>query len=125
MKPISVLVVDDEAEFIDSLGKLLRRRGFEVEVAADGAKAVELALGKPFDVALLDVKMPGLDGFQTLSEIKRVSPRTKVVLLTGHLSEADEQDGLESGAFAYLLKPHPISELVAVIESAANGGAPR
>jgi DNA-binding response OmpR family regulator len=123
MKAISVLVVDDEAEFIDSLGKLLRRRGFQVEVAADGAEAVGLALRKPFDVALLDVKMPGLDGFQTLSEIKRVSPHTQVVLLTGHLSEADEQDGLESGAFAYLLKPHPISELVAVIESAASGGA--
>jgi len=123
MNPISVLVVDDEAEFIDSLGKILRRRGFEVEVAADGAQAVDCALTKPFDVALLDVKMPGMDGFQTLAEIKRVSPRTQVVLLTGHLSEADEQDGLESGAFAYLLKPHPISDLVAVIESAATGGA--
>jgi DNA-binding response OmpR family regulator len=124
MKPISVLVVDDEAEFIDSLAKLLRRRGFEVEVAADGGGAVRLVRGKPFDVAILDVKMPGLDGFQTLSEIKRISPRTQVVLLTGHLSEADEQDGLESGAFAYLLKPHPISELVAVIESAASGCSP-
>jgi two-component system, OmpR family, response regulator len=123
MSPISVLVVDDETEFIDSLAKLLRRRGFEVEVAPDGAQAVERARARAFDVALLDVKMPGMDGFQTLAELKRISPSTKVVLLTGHLSEADEQDGLESGAFAYLLKPHPIADLVAVIESAAGGGA--
>ncbi len=120
MNPISVLVVDDEAEFIDTLGKLLRRRGFEVAVAADGAQAVGRVSAQPFDVALLDVKMPGMDGFQTLAEIKRVSPDTQVVLLTGHLSEADEQDGLESGAFAYLLKPHPVSDLVSVIESAAR-----
>jgi CheY-like chemotaxis protein len=122
MNPISVLIVDDEAEFIDSLAKLLRRRGYDVEVATDGAHAVGQAQAKAFDVALLDVKMPGMDGFQALAEIKRISPRTQIVLLTGHLSEADEQDGLESGAFAYLLKPHPISDLVAVIESAA--GAP-
>jgi CheY-like chemotaxis protein len=123
MRPISVLVVDDESEFIDSLAKLLRRRGFEVEVASDGAHAVERVLAKPIEVALLDVKMPGMDGFQTLAEIKRVSPRTQVVLLTGHLSEAEEQDGLASGAYAYLLKPHPIPDLVAVLESAAGGGA--
>lgn len=123
MNPISVLVVDDESEFVDSLAKLLRRRGFEVEVAPDGTEAVGRARARAFDVALLDVKMPGMDGFQTLAKIKRISPGTQVVLLTGHLSEADQKDGLESGAFAYLLKPHPITDLVAVIESAAGGGA--
>jgi CheY-like chemotaxis protein len=114
----SLLLIDDEAEFVDSLAKLLRRRGFDVEVAGDGASAVELVRARPFDVALLDVKMPGMDGFQALEQIKRLSPCTQVVLLTGHLSPAEEEGGLKAGAYAYLLKPHPIPELVKVVEDA-------
>jgi DNA-binding response OmpR family regulator len=121
MKTISVLLVDDEIEFVEGLAKVLCRRGLDVETATEGVHALDLVREKRPDVVVLDLKMPGMNGLQVLSEIRRISPLTRVVLLTGHLSEADEKKGLESGAFAYLLKPQPISDLVAVIDSAAAG----
>ncbi len=120
MSAIRVLLVDDEVEFATGLSKLLRRRGFEVEVASNAATGLALATRDRFDVALLDVKMPGMDGIQLLTEIKRVAPSIQVILMTGHLSVADEKDGMKTGAFAYLLKPHPLPELVEMIRTAAG-----
>jgi DNA-binding response OmpR family regulator len=122
MSPIKVLLVDDEVEFAAGLSKVLRRRGFQVEVAADSATGLAMATRDRFDVALLDVKMPGMDGIQLLSEIKRMAPQTQVILMTGHLSMTEETDGLKTGAFAYLLKPHPIPELVEMIRKAVGQG---
>ena len=120
MSAIRVLLVDDEVEFTTGLSKVLRRRGFEVEVAADAAAGLALATRGCFDVALLDVKMPGMDGIQLLTEMKRVAPSIQVILMTGHLSVADETDGMKTGAVAYLLKPHPLPELVDMIQKAAG-----
>ena len=120
MNPIKVLLVDDEEEFTAGLSKVLRRRGFEVEVAGDAATALSLTSGRTFDVALLDVKMPGMDGIQLMGELHRRSPSLPIILMTGHLSVGDEQEEPGRGAFAYLLKPHPIPELIAVIQRAAQ-----
>lgn len=117
-----VLLVDDEVDFTASLGKILRRRGFEVETAADGLIALERIGQQPFDVIVLDVKMPGMDGIQVLTEIRRLAIETRVILLTGHLSITDEEDGLKGGAYAYLFKPIPILKLVGLIESASAEG---
>lgn len=122
MSAPSILLVDDEVEFTAFLAKLLRRRGFDVEVASSGEAALELARNKPFDAALLDVKMAGMDGLQVLAELRRVSPRTRVIMLTGHLSPTEEQSGLATGAFAYLLKPHPVDALIQHIAAAARSG---
>jgi DNA-binding NtrC family response regulator len=113
-----ILLVDDEVDFSASLGKVLRRRGFEVETAADGLIALERIAQQSFDVIVLDVKMPGMDGIQVLTEIRKLAIKAKVILLTGHLSITDEEDGLKGGAFAYLFKPIPILKLVDLVESA-------
>jgi DNA-binding response OmpR family regulator len=118
---LSILLVDDEVEFTTFLAKLLRKRGFAVTVANDGAGALAHIAAEAFDAVLLDVKMPGLDGIATLSSIKVTAPHLPVILLTGHLSATEERDGLRSGAVAYLLKPHPIDDLVARLEAAARG----
>ncbi|MBI5491139.1 MAG: response regulator [Deltaproteobacteria bacterium] len=119
MTGLCVLLVDDEREFTTALTKVLRRRGFEVTVAEGGEAALERIAERSFDAVVLDVKMPGRDGLDVLSEIKQRSPATEVILLTGHRSVVDERDGLRTGAAAYLLKPHPIPDLVARIEAAA------
>lgn len=117
--PIHVLLVDDEAEFAVSVAKVLRRRGLEVTVAPDGDAALAAVIRTAFDAILLDVKLPGRDGLEVLGEMKRLTPETQIILLTGHLSVTEEQDGLRCGAFAYLLKPHPLPALVDRITAAA------
>jgi DNA-binding response OmpR family regulator len=117
-----VLLVDDEVDFTASLGKVLRRRGFEVERANDGLIALEQITHQSFDVIVLDVKMPGMDGIQVLTEIRKLAITARVILLTGHLSITDEEDGLKGGAYAYLFKPIPILKLVDLIESASLAG---
>jgi DNA-binding NtrC family response regulator len=114
-----VLLVDDEVAFTASLGKVLSRRGFEVETASDGLTALARIVKESFDIIVLDVKMPGMDGIQVLAEIKRLALDLRVILLTGHLSLTEEETGLQEGAFAYLFKPVPIQKLVSVIASAA------
>lgn len=118
MKGIKVLLVDDEVDFTASLRKVLSRRGFDVEVASDGLSALARVVQGYFDVVVLDVKMPGMNGLHVLSEIKRLSLPTRVILLTGHSSLTEEENTLKSGAFAYLLKPYPILKLVEMIEVA-------
>ena len=122
MSALRVLLVDDEREFTSALAKVLRRRRFEVTVAEDGATALRHVDGPAFDAVVLDVKMPGRDGLEVLSEIKLRAPSTEVILLTGHRSAVDERECLLTGAAAYLLKPHPIPDLVARIEAAAARG---
>lgn len=119
MSQIRVLLVDDEVNFTASMEKVLRRRGFVVKIASDGFAALPLIAKEHFDVVVLDIKMPGMDGTQVLSEIKRFSPDIPVILLTGHYSLSEKDDTLEGGAYAYLLKPYPILKLVDVIVAAA------
>lgn len=121
MKGKRVLLVDDEVDFTSSLGKVLSRRGFEVASVFDGLTALTRIAQEPFDVIVLDVKMPGMDGIQVLAEIRRLALDTRVILLTGHLSLMDEETGLKGGAYAYLFKPFPVMKLVGLIESAAAG----
>lgn len=120
MEPVSVLIVDDEMEFASGLAKVLGRRGFQVDVALSGQEALELMAAKSFQVALLDVKMPGQDGLALLRLFQEMAPGMPVILMTGHISPEEERSGKAVGAFAYLLKPHPIPELVELIRKAAQ-----
>jgi DNA-binding response OmpR family regulator len=122
VKGKKVLLVDDEVEFTHSLNKVLSRRGFSVQEASDGLTALSRIAQEPFDVIVLDVKMPGMDGIHVLSEIRRMALEARVILLTGHLSLTDEEKGIKEGAFAYLFKPFPILKLVSEIEAAATAG---
>jgi DNA-binding NtrC family response regulator len=122
MSAIKVLLVDDEVGFTASLKRVLSSRGFDVKEASDGFSALSLIANEHFDIVVLDVKMPGMDGTQVLAEISRSSPDIRVVLLTGHYSSSEEEKTLKKGAYAYLLKPYPILGLVEILVAAAQNG---
>lgn len=113
-----VLIVDDEEDFVVTLEKRLRKRNLEVGTGLDGPQALELIKGKDFDVVVLDVKMPGMDGLEILGQIKQMKPLIEVIMLTGHASIESGIEGMKLGAFDYLMKPINIDELMAKMRSA-------
>jgi DNA-binding NtrC family response regulator len=120
MSDIKVLLVDDEVGFTAGLRRVLSSRGFDVKEARDGLTALSLIAGEHFDIVVLDIKMPGMDGIHVLSEISRFSPDIRVILLTGHYSSSEEENTLKKGAYAYLIKPYPILGLVDILVAAAR-----
>ena len=114
---IKVLMVDDEAQFRSTTKKILTRRGFETILAENGEEAIKKLRENP-DVVILDVKMPGMDGHETLNEIKKLHPQLPVIMLTGHGSMPSAQEALISGAFDYLSKPCDIDLLANKITDA-------
>lgn len=119
---IKVLFVDDEVEFALVVSKRLRRLGYDVSTANNGAEALRLARTIEFDVAVLDLKMAGMDGLEVLRTLRVLLPQIKVVMLTGHGSNQIAQQCLEEGAFSYLNKPCEFANLVANIQKAAAAG---
>jgi DNA-binding NtrC family response regulator len=114
-----VLVVDDEVDFLETLVNRLKKRKFEAEGVPSGEAALELLKGKPFDVVVLDMKMPGgLDGIETFRELRKIQPHAEVILLTGHASVETGIEGMKLGAFDYLLKPVKFEELLAKLAAA-------
>lgn len=107
-----VLVVDDEADFLTTLVNRLRKRNLEVSGVESGEKALGLLDKEPFDVVILDVKMPGMDGVEVLREMKRKWPLLEVIMLTGHVSVEAGIEGMKLGAFDYIMKPMDIDDLV-------------
>jgi DNA-binding NtrC family response regulator len=118
MRIVKLLLVDDEARFVETLSKRLTARGFEVEGAFGGLQALEMLDARPFDVVLLDVWMPGMDGLEVLKTIRRLHPTVKVVLVSGNASINAAVEGIRLGATTYLLKPVDIDELMAKVEEA-------
>lgn len=118
MTLFNVLIVDDEQEFRDMTIKRLNRRDLNCEGAENGEQALELIKKGDFDVVLLDVKMPGMGGVETLREIKRKKPLIEVVMLTGHASVESGIDGMKLGAFDYLMKPMELEPLLEKLKDA-------
>ena len=116
-----VLMVDDEEQFRATTKKLLSRRGFETILAGSGEEAIEKLKEDP-DAVILDIKMPGMDGHQTLKEIKKRSPDLPVIMLTGHGAMPSAREALVEGAFDYLSKPCDIDILSSKIEEACRHG---
>ena len=112
MEGIRVLLVDDEDDFRETLVKRLNRRNLDVSGAESGGKALQLIDQYGYDVIILDVKMPGMDGIETLREIKKRKPFIEVIMLTGHASVESGIEGMRLGAFDYLMKPCDINNLV-------------
>lgn len=115
---IKVLVVDDEDAFRDALARRLDRRGLDLRTATSGSQALEILAAESVDVVVLDIKMPAMDGLEVLSRIKDAHPLTEVILLSGHADLQTSLNGLELGAFDYLLKPVPFEELCDKIHDA-------
>jgi DNA-binding NtrC family response regulator len=113
-----ILLVDDEERFRNNLRKMLAAEGFEVAAAGSGAAALEELALQPYDVILLDMRMPGMDGLATLAAIKERHPDPEVIVLTGHASVDAAREIIRLGAVEFLLKPCPLEEVIAKIETA-------
>jgi DNA-binding NtrC family response regulator len=118
----SVLVVDDEVQFVETLVKRLVKRGVKVKSANSGQEALDTLAGSGAtrtDVVILDVKMPGMDGLETLAVIKEEHPLVEVIMLTGHATVESAIEGMKHGAYDYLMKPCDLDLLMAKLNEAA------
>lgn len=120
MDTLRVLIVDDEDDFRETVVKRLNARKIIAEGAASGVKALQVLEDKDFDVIVLDVKMPDMDGIETLRHIKKLKPEIEVIMLTGHASVEFGLKGMQLGAFDYVMKPAPLNELLDTIGQAFN-----
>jgi DNA-binding NtrC family response regulator len=115
---IKLLLVDDEKDFIESLAERLQLRDFDVSTALNGDDAFNLIREKEFDVIVLDVKMPGKSGIDTLKEIKNINQLSQVIMLTGHATVESAIQGMKLGAYDYIMKPTITEELINLINKA-------
>ncbi len=120
MKEFRVLVVDDEDDFREIFIKRLKKRELNVTGAESGEKALQILDKQLFDVVILDVKMPGMDGVETLKEMKRMRPLMEVIMLTGHSTVESAIDGMKLGAFDYIMKPADLDELLEKMSQACE-----
>ncbi len=116
-----VLLVDDEAPFVETLAKRLSKRDLTILTAFSGAEALQKLDGEAgIDVVVLDVKMPGMDGIETLKAIKNIHPLVEVIMLTGHATVESAIEGMRWGALDYLMKPCDIEVLMVKVQEAKS-----
>jgi len=120
---IRVLLVDDEAGYTDVLANRLRKRGLAVSKAYSGGEALRRMRGEVFDVAVVDLKMPDMDGIELLRILKMMDPALQVIMLTGHGSASACREGMSLGAYDYLTKPCELEELLDKIRAASEKAA--
>ena len=118
MDLVRILVVDDEEDFLETLVNRLNRRGMSAQGALSGCEALKMMEEKEFDVVVLDVRMPGMDGLEVLREVKNRWPFVEVILLTGHGSVESGIEGMRLGAFDYVMKPADLEVLIEKIQQA-------
>ncbi|WDP88565.1 MAG: response regulator [Desulfobacter sp.] len=116
--PVRILIVDDEKDFVEMFSLRLSNQGENVSTAYSGEEALEVLDRTPVDVVMLDIRMPGMDGIETLKKIKAAHPLVEVILLTGHGSTETAVEGMRSGAFDYLMKPADFEEINTKVDNA-------
>ncbi len=118
MEIMKIMLVDDEERFLLTTAKLLARKGLDILTATSGQQCLEMLACEIVHVVILDVKMPGMNGIETLQEIKRRFPLIEVIMLTGHATAESAVEGLRSGATDYLTKPISMEDLISKAEEA-------
>ncbi len=118
MDDFRVLIVDDELDFLETIVKRLKRRKLDAVGVTSGREALEILERQPFDVVILDVRMQGMDGLETLREMKKKRPLMEVIMLTGHASVESGMQGMQLGAFDYVMKPAEIDDLIQKVRQA-------
>jgi DNA-binding NtrC family response regulator len=118
LNAFKVLFVDDEVDYLDTLVKRMHKRGLNVRGVSSGPEALAALADDPPDVVVLDVRMPGMDGIEILRHIKRQTPLVEVIMLTGHACLEAAKEGMQLGAFDYLMKPINIDELLYKLQDA-------
>ncbi|RQD64704.1 MAG: response regulator [Desulfonatronovibrio sp. MSAO_Bac4] len=125
LKKIKMMIVDDEERFLSTLAKRLAEKGVYVETASSGFEALEKIRDKSMDIVVLDIKMPQMDGIQTLGHIKKIDSDIEVILLTGHANVESAVEGMRLGAHDYLMKPCDLELLIEKVLDAFNKKAGR
>lgn len=115
---IKLLIVDDEVKFLNSIAQRLELRDFDVTKATNGKEALEAAKKQKYDIALLDLKMPGMDGKEVLAVLKRDHKYIEVIMLTGHGSLESAVECTKLGAYGYLPKPYEFDKLIEILKDA-------
>lgn len=121
LSEMNILLVDDEVDFITTLAERLELRGASVRVTHDGATALKEVTASLPQVMILDVMMPGMRGLDVLQRVKEQHPQVQVILLTGQGKTRDGIEGMRCGAYAYLMKPLDLEELIQTMQDAAAG----
>ncbi len=120
MSLANVLLVDDEVDFVETFSERLVMRNLEISKAFSAEEALQaLEKNHNLEVVILDVKMPGMDGIETLAEIKKKFPLVEVIMLSGHSTVESAIDGMKKGAFDYLMKPCDMDQILAKVTEAA------
>lgn len=115
----NVLLVDDEVPFVEAMSRRLKKRDISIVTSFSGLEALEvLENDRSVEVVILDVKMPGMDGIETLGEIRKRFPLVEVIMLTGHATVETGIDGMKLGAFDYLMKPCDMDVLMEKLKEA-------
>jgi two-component system NtrC family response regulator len=117
-KKIKLMLVDDEKDFLDSLARRLGKRDFDISTATEGKQAISLAKKEKFDVAILDMKMPGMDGMELLGILKKKHKFLEILILTGYGGLDSAVEATKLGAYAYLEKPYDFDKLLETIKNA-------
>jgi two-component system NtrC family response regulator len=117
-KQIKLLIVDDEEKFLSATAKRLGRRDFDVTTATEGNQAIRAAKKGKFDMAILDLRMPGMDGMELLQILKKKHKFLEVIILTGYASIDSVVEATKLGAFSYLEKPYNFEKLLEVLKEA-------
>ncbi len=118
--PTTVLVVDDEVDTCHNLADILTDLGYDVDTASSGAAALDLARQKSYDVVLLDLKMPGMDGLTLYRHVRRIQPSTVAVIVTAYASEAAMRDAMNAGAWDVVAKPVDLGQLLRLVDDAVQ-----
>jgi DNA-binding NtrC family response regulator len=113
-----LLLVDDEEQFVETLSERLSMRDYDVTTSLTGENAIEKIKNFNFDVVILDVRLPGIEGTEVLREIKSLKPLTEVIMLTGHGTMEMAIEGMKLGAFDFMMKPCETDDLTAKIDKA-------
>lgn len=120
VEKLKVLLVDDEKGYAEVLAKRMALRGIAVSVALSGTEAIRMLRGEQFDAAVLDLKLEDMDGIEILKIFKKMDPAMPVIMVTGHGSETAARQGMEFGAFDYLMKPCNLNLLIEKIRQACH-----
>jgi len=112
---INLMIVDDEEDFLNAIRRSLEIRDFHVTTANRGEKALEIAKSNPVDIAIVDLKMPGMNGLETLEALKKAHPWMEIIILTGHGTIDSAVEATQSGAYSYLQKPCELDTLMQML----------
>jgi len=117
----SILIVDDDANFCNTLSKVLAMKGYQTSTAESGSRALDLLKERQFDVVLMDIKMPVMNGVETFKQIKAIKPGSVVILMTAFSVDDLVRDAIKEGVYAVIRKPFDIDSVINMIEKSKNG----